>query len=71
MENPNPQGTDIYKFRCTEMGRTKCKWEARGQSEQEVLRQIEQHGLERHRIGEFTEEIKNRAHRLIHRIKAA
>jgi len=71
MPNPNSEGTNLYRFRCTEMGHTRCKWEASGQSEDEVMRQVEQHGLERHLIGEFTPEIKNRAYRLIHRIKAA
>ena len=69
--NPDIQGSDIYKFRCTEMGQTRCTWEVSGQSEDEVMRQVEQHALETHRIGECTPEIKNRAYRLIHRIRAA
>jgi predicted small metal-binding protein len=69
--NPDPPGSNLYKFRCAEMGQTRCKWEIRGQSEDEVMRQIEQHAVERHRIGECTPEIKNRAYRLIHRIPAA
>ncbi len=71
MANPSTQGTGEYKFRCAEMGQTSCNWEATGTSEDDVMRQAEQHGRERHNLKEFTPEMKEKARRLIHRIKAA
>ena len=30
MPDFNTRGANLYQFRCTEMGHTRCKWEATG-----------------------------------------
>ncbi len=39
-----------FHFRCADVGDKNCKWEARGNSEEDVLRQAEQHGREAHNL---------------------
>ncbi len=37
-------------FRCADVGDKNCKWEARGRSEDEILRQAEEHGRSAHNL---------------------
>ncbi len=44
----NQQGD--MRFRCADVGDKNCKWEARGHSEDDIMRQAEQHGREAHNL---------------------
>ena len=58
-------------FRCADVGRENCNWEVRGQSEQEMMQQIEIHGRERHDINSFDENSRNKILNAIRRRSAA
>lgn len=47
-------------FRCADMGHKECNWEVSGQSEEELMPQIEHHGRERHGITNLDEESRRR-----------
>ena len=47
-------------FRCADMGHKECNWEVSGQSEEELMPQIERHGRERHGITSLDEESRRR-----------
>lgn len=68
-ENTPTQGGNI-RFRCADMGNSACKWEASGRTEDDVMRQVEQHGREKHNLSEWSEDIKNRVRGIMRR-KAA
>ncbi len=44
------QSQQDMRFRCADVGDKDCKWEARGRSEDEIVRQAEQHGREAHNL---------------------
>ncbi len=44
-------------FRCKDVGVT-CGWEARAETEEELLKMIAEHGATEHDIKEITEELK-------------
>ncbi len=44
------QGQQDMRFRCADVGDKNCKWETRGRSEDEIMRQAEQHGREAHNL---------------------
>lgn len=48
-----------YSLRCADMGHKECSWEARGSSQDEVLRKAEQHGREKHNITNMDENTRN------------
>jgi predicted small metal-binding protein len=54
--NPREQKT----FRCSDLGHKDCKWEVSGQSEEELMPQIEQHGRQAHNIQNLDNEARNR-----------
>jgi len=71
MANPNkpdqpkePQSShsqgDTYKFRCADAGHKECQWETRGSSPDEVLRNVEQHGREKHNITSMDADARNK-----------
>ncbi|HZT74066.1 MAG TPA: DUF1059 domain-containing protein [Terriglobales bacterium] len=50
-------------FRCADAGMPQCDFEARGKTEEEVMRQVEQHGREAHGLqlsDKQKEELKKR-----------
>jgi predicted small metal-binding protein len=60
--NPNPnieRGTGMMNnemmFRCADVGHDQCNWSVRGQNEDELMPQIEQHGREHHNLREMDE----------------
>ncbi len=67
--NPSSQGGN-YHFRCADLGNSTCQWEASGRTEEDVIRQVEQHGREQHNLSEWTDDIKNRVRNLMRRIAA-
>jgi predicted small metal-binding protein len=48
-----------YSFRCADVGFTGCTWQTQGASTEEVLRNAEQHGRERHNLASFDEKTRN------------
>ena len=49
-----------YHFRCADAGFNECKWETRGSSPDEVLRNAEQHGRQQHNLTNIDDETRNR-----------
>jgi predicted small metal-binding protein len=47
------------RFRCADVGDPNCKWETRGKSEEEVMRDVERHGREAHDL-HMSDDLKNR-----------
>ena len=47
------------QFRCADVGYTQCDWHLEGNSEAEMLPQIEQHALEVHHLEMKDEAIEN------------
>jgi predicted small metal-binding protein len=47
--NKQQQDQDL-RFRCADVGDKSCKWEARGRNEDDIMRQVEQHGRDAHNI---------------------
>jgi len=79
MANPNkpeqPKGVQSsqgggqnYRFRCADAGYTDCRWETRGSSREEVMRNAEQHGREKHHMTNMDENTRNK---VMSNIKAA
>jgi len=79
MANPNkpeqPKGVQSsqgggqnYRFRCADAGYTDCPWETRGSSREEVMRNAEQHGREKHHMTNMDENTRNK---VMSNIKAA
>ncbi len=65
MANPtsnNPRGQKT--FRCSDLGH-KCNWEVSGQSEEELIPQIEQHGRQAHNIQNLDNEARKKVHSAI------
>jgi len=54
--NPREQKT----FRCSDLGHKDCKWEVSGQSEEELMPQIEQHGRQAHNIQNMDNDARKR-----------
>ncbi len=63
-------GRGVKTFRCADVGFSECKWEARGQSEAELMPQIERHGRERHGVLQMDEGIVARIKRAIREMAA-
>ncbi|HEY6970406.1 MAG TPA: DUF1059 domain-containing protein [Candidatus Angelobacter sp.] len=60
VQSSQSSGQGQYSFRCADMGNTSCSWEARGSSQDEVLRKAEQHGREKHNITSMDEATRNK-----------
>jgi predicted small metal-binding protein len=58
------------RVRCADVGQPNCNWQATGRTEEEVMRQAEQHGREKHNLREWTDEMKNKVRSAIRRIAA-
>jgi predicted small metal-binding protein len=67
-EGAHPESEGNYSFRCSEVNPS-CNWEAKGRDENEVRRQVEQHGREQHNMS-VTEEIWDKVRGLIRRRSA-
>lgn len=57
--NVGSSGTGDMTFRCSDV-HPSCNWEARGRNEQDLRRQIEQHGREHHNMREMAEDTWNK-----------
>lgn len=68
--NPDRSSTSQqgdYHFRCADAGFNECKWETRGNSPDEVLRNAEQHGRQQHNLTNIDDETRNRVRSQIHK----
>ena len=65
----NQQNQDM-RFRCADVGDKSCKWEARGSNEDDIMRQVEQHGREAHDIHNMDDNMRQKVRGAIDR-KAA
>lgn len=57
--------------RCADIGDPNCKWEARGSSDADIMKQVEQHGRDAHGIQHMDNSQRNRVHEALHGRKAA
>jgi predicted small metal-binding protein len=64
-----PQGQGKMNFRCADVGPKTCDWQFSGNSEQEIMPKIEQHGREKHNLT-MDNETRNKVRSAIQR-KAA
>ena len=59
--NPNQHTHDQdVRFRCKDVGFASCPWEARGDSEQDLMPQIEKHGREAHGMQNLDQQTRDR-----------
>jgi predicted small metal-binding protein len=56
-----------YTFRCADVGYKECPWQTRGSSEDEVMRNAEQHGRDQHQITNMDETTRNKVRSNIRR----
>ena len=47
--NPGQQNQNLT-FRCADVGQSNCNWQTSGKSEDEVLRNVEQHARQEHNM---------------------
>jgi predicted small metal-binding protein len=64
-----PQGQGKMNFLCADVGPKSCDWQVSGNSEQEIMPKIEQHGREKHNLT-MDNETRNKVRSAIQR-KAA
>jgi predicted small metal-binding protein len=55
-ERQDTQGK--MNFRCSDVGPKNCNWQVSGDSEEEIMPQIEQHGREKHNSLTMKREVK-------------
>ena len=69
-QQSSSQSGGNYSFRCADVGQKDCPWETKGSSEDEVLRNVEKHGREKHNISSFVGETRDRVRNAIKRVAA-
>jgi len=69
-QQSSSQSGGNYSFRCADAGQKDCTWETKGSSEDEVLRNVEKHGREKHNISSFIGETRDRVRNAIRRVAA-
>jgi len=52
-------GSQKFTFRCADMGKPDCTWQTQGSSQDEVLRNVEQHAREKHNLTNLDENTRN------------
>ena len=60
-------GSGKFSFRCADAGHSNCNWQTRGNSEDEVLRNVEPHAKQQHNISNFDDNTKNKVRSAIKR----
>lgn len=69
MKGPSSERNQKVTFRCADVGPKDCSWQVSGNSEQEILPKIEQHGREQHNLT-LDQNIRNKVHNAI-KVQAA
>jgi len=67
---PGKEGGGNLSFRCADVGYGDCQFEARGNSEEEILQQAERHGREQHNVTEISEPLREKVRSSIRRSAA-
>lgn len=67
--SPGREGGGNLHFRCADI-HSGCNWQTSGRDEQEMRRNIEQHGREHHNMREWTEDTWNRVRNTFRRSAA-
>ena len=65
MHTNQPQAR--HSFRCADAGHADCKWETSGESEDEVMRRVEEHGRHDHGMSDWSEAMRKKVRDNIHR----
>jgi predicted small metal-binding protein len=61
-----PKSEGKVNFKCSDVGPKNCDWQVSGNSEQEIMPKIEQHGREKHGL-EIDDQIRNKVRNAIHK----
>jgi predicted small metal-binding protein len=69
--NPNvteqpSQSQGKVNFKCSDVGPKECNWQVTGNSEQEIMPKIEQHGREKHNMT-IDDQTRNKVRNAIHK----
>ena len=48
------------RYRCSDAADPNCEWESRGKDVDEIVAEVERHGMERHKRGALTEQERDR-----------
>lgn len=67
---PNPEQThkpgQQFSFRCSEV-HPECNWQTSGNSEDQIMSDVERHGREKHNLQNFDQQTRNKVKGAIHR----
>ena len=63
---PSKDSQERVHFRCSDVGPKECNWQVSGNTEQEIMPKIEQHGREKHNL-KTDESMRNRLRNAIKR----
>lgn len=58
-------------MRCSDVAGGECNWTARGNSEEDIIRQAREHARTKHNMNEFTPEMEQKARNAIREEGAA
>jgi len=58
---------ESYTFRCADVGFSDCQWKTSGRSQDEVLRNAEQHGREQHNLSSIDDNMRDKVRSKIQR----
>jgi predicted small metal-binding protein len=67
----NNQSAAEHTYRCADVGDPHCRWETSGDSEDEVMRRIEEHHRNDHGMADWSRAMRNKVRDNIHRRNAA
>ena len=66
VSDPQQKNEGKVNFKCSDVGPKNCDWQVSGNSEQEIMPKIEQHGREKHGL-EIDDYTRNRVRDAINR----
>jgi predicted small metal-binding protein len=61
-----PKSEGKVNFKCSDVGPKDCDWQVSGNSEQEIMPKIEQHGREKHNLT-IDDQTRNKVRNAIHK----
>ena len=66
VSEPQSKSQDKVNFKCSDVGPKNGDWQVSGNSEQEIMPKIEQHGREKHGL-KIDDDTRNKVRSTIHR----
>ena len=69
VSDPQQRGQERVNFKCSDVGLKNCDWQVSGNSEQEIMPKIEQHGLEKQGL-RTDDETRTKVRNAIHKQSA-